>query len=67
MNRFDVIYAPFPIIIPTSDNFTFTNVGASPVPVTVTPTGLYSIWMTSTCPTGSPTSVNSNAISKTVN
>jgi hypothetical protein len=65
MNRYDIIFSgPIPIIVPTADNFTFTNVGPSPVTVTVPVTGMYSIWMQSVCPTGS---VRSNALSRTVN
>lgn len=65
MNRYEIILNPFPIIMPTQDNFTFTNVGASPVTFTVQPTGMYSIWMESVCPTS--TNVRSNSLSRTVN
>lgn len=65
MVRFEIIYNPFPIIIPTSDNFVFPNVGPSPVTFTVQPTGLYSIWVQSVCPTSS--NVNSNSLSRTIN
>ena len=65
MVRFEIIYNPFPIIIPTTDNFVFTNVAPSPVTFTVQPTGLWSISVQSVCPTS--TNVNSNALSKTIN
>jgi hypothetical protein len=65
MNRYEIIMAPFPVIMPTQDNFTFTNVGASPVTFTVQPAGTYSVWMESVCPTS--TNVRSNSLSRTVN
>ncbi len=65
MNRYEIIYVPFPVVIPTQDNFAFPNVGSSPVTVTVQPPGMYSIWMQSVCPTS--TNVRSNSLSRTVN
>lgn len=65
MNRFDIIYSgPVPILVPTADNYTFTNVPASPTTVTVPKTGYYAISMQSVCPTGN---VRSNSLSRTVN